>query len=791
MKNYLLRKGIVVGVLVLFIGAVFLPVIGDDVVNKEFSRKNEYKVLKKYNGVNDYEIKDTVGLWHFEEGAGDMTNDSSVYRNNGTCHQTQWTNDTPDGSDYAITFQSFDNSYVKIEDDPSLDFDDLGEDEGLMIDFWMKKEKTPVDHYAGLISKVYNDGGYSVRINTSNFISFLIHGDGAGNLQLVGSETQILDNSTWHHIVCVWFEETLYLYIDDMENPDATKYVGDYEIGDTSKWLDIGNDWPTDDENPFDGKIDEVQISIIQKENGNTLYVGGSGPGNYTYIQDAIDNASEGDTVYVFNGTYDENIIIDKPLDLIGENKETTFINGNNTGDDVVRIYYTTNVTVDGFTIKNSGSINNYDSGIEVYHSDYNVITNNIITSNFRGIWYYDCDFNIFLDNIVESNNISGILLRVNSEYNQILNNTISSNHIGLYCSESDCNEITGNEISLNDEDGIYIVSSNNNTILDNAISENWYGIRMWDSNNNNVCENTICQIDYYGISLSQSSNINQIYNNNMVNNSYQCWDECDNAWNDTYPWGGNYWNDFNEDSEGAYDNDSDGIVDSPYIIPGDGNRDFYPLKYPWGEHNPVANFTYYANNRTFDASLSYDRDGDIVFYGWDFNDGTTGQGKKVVHAYDVSATFDVTLTTKDEDGHQTSITKRIEVIGNNPPDAPNIYGPNKVSRGETYIFSFKVTDSNTDDIYYYIDWGDETVEGWLGPYESGEMIYLNHSWDLKGNYFIKAKAKDIYDAEGEWSFFEVTVPKNKHFMSQYNLIYRLFEWFPNAFAILEYLLGK
>jgi hypothetical protein len=37
---------------------------------------------------------------------------------------------------------------------------------------------------------------------------------------------------------------------------------------------------------------------------GNWLYVGGSGPGNYTKIQDAIDNASNGDTVFVFNGTY-------------------------------------------------------------------------------------------------------------------------------------------------------------------------------------------------------------------------------------------------------------------------------------------------------------------------------------------------------------------------------------------------------------------------------------------------------------------------------------------------------
>ena len=59
---------------------------------------------------------------------------------------------------------------------------------------------------------------------------------------------------------------------------------------------------------------------------GNTLYVGGSGPGNYTKIQDAIDNASDGDTVFVYNGTYSEYIDICKSISLIGENREDTII---------------------------------------------------------------------------------------------------------------------------------------------------------------------------------------------------------------------------------------------------------------------------------------------------------------------------------------------------------------------------------------------------------------------------------------------------------------------------------
>ena len=78
---------------------------------------------------------------------------------------------------------------------------------------------------------------------------------------------------------------------------------------------------------PAGVKLDNYNF-IYFNLNGSTLYVGGSGPGNFSKIQDAIDNASDGDTVFVYSGSYYENVLINKSIRLIGENKSNTIIEG-------------------------------------------------------------------------------------------------------------------------------------------------------------------------------------------------------------------------------------------------------------------------------------------------------------------------------------------------------------------------------------------------------------------------------------------------------------------------------
>jgi hypothetical protein len=102
-------------------------------------------------------------------------------------------------------------------------------------------------------------------------------------------------------------------------------------------------------------------------------------------------------------------------------------------------------------------------------------------------------------------------------------------------------------------------------------------------------------------------------------------------------------------------------------------------------------------------------------------------------------------------------------LLVNTPPEKPTITGESSGKPGVEYEYKFISTDPEGDNIEYCIDWGDESDEVSIGPYISGLEVSVKHNWSEEGNYTIKAKAIDVYDAESEWSTFEISMPK-KHF---------------------------
>ena len=125
------------------------------------------------------------------------------------------------------------------------------------------------------------------------------------------------------------------------------------------------------------------------------------------------------------------------------------------------------------------------------------------------------------------------------------------------------------------------------------------------------------------------------------------------------------------------------------------------------------------------------------------------------------------------------------EAAYNNPPGKPNINGPSSGKAGTAYDFDFCSSDPDGDDLYYCVDWGDGSGEVCLGPFPSNTCVIESHTWASDGTYIIKAKARDVNQAESDWATLEVTMPKTK-VNNIPSFLQRLFHCFPFFEKILK-----
>lgn len=131
----------------------------------------------------------------------------------------------------------------------------------------------------------------------------------------------------------------------------------------------------------------------------------------------------------------------------------------------------------------------------------------------------------------------------------------------------------------------------------------------------------------------------------------------------------------------------------------------------------------------------------------------------------DIIANMNVTYATKCTKLLFATIAEFIQISTsqtNQPPTNPTINGPTNGKAGIEYTYHFNAIDPDNDQIYYYIDWGDNQQEEWIGPYPSNQEITLTHIWNEEGNYVIKAKVKDTHDVESDWTQLAITMPTNQ-----------------------------
>ena len=401
---------------------------------------------------------------------------------------------------------------------------------------------------------------------------------------------------------------------------------------------------------------------------------GGAFYGSGTPIQSAVTAADNGDSIYVYNGSYYENVDVNKRLTLEGEGADVVIVHTVSSSDQVIEVTVDY-VSISGFTVtgtrgssykpaiylNNVHHCNIYDNiasnsqfGIYLSSSSNNVLQNNTANSNL----YYDSGCGIYLssssNNVLQNNtasdNCRGIYLYQSS------NNTLESNTVnnclgdgcGIALSGSSNNTLTNNIVYSNRYYGIYLYQSSNNTLESNIANSNnyfgeGYGIYLGSSSNNTLMNNTASLNGDDGIVLHSSSNYNTLTNNTM-NSNYDCGIYMDSSSNDTLST-----NTVNSNNRGIYLSDSDSNIITCNWMQNNTVRGFYLWEstgndisynniiengnyntetdgWEWNFYNdqtdPVeAKHNYWGagmNNSTIDASICDDEEGgwgEVEFY--------------------------------------------------------------------------------------------------------------------------------------------------------------------------------
>ena len=251
-------------------------------------------------------------------------------------------------------------------------------------------------------------------------------------------------------------------------------------------------------------------------------------------IQTAIDRANPRDRIYVASGNYTEHLVINKTLSLIGENRDTTIIDGFD-ADTVISIV-ADDVTIEGLTIAKS-VLRAYDIGIRVGGKGISINRTKVVSTSTGVIFY------------------------------------------------SSANSVVSDSVIINNSNGLMLYYSSNCLFLNNVFSGNAQAIILYFSSVNTFAGNSLSG-DSVGVFLPQSSSRNYFYHNNFED-EIQISSDSLNTWSRGNE--GNYWVYYNFTGR---DLNGDGIGDEPYRID-ERNLDYFPLMGSFSEYElNVGNMT-------------------------------------------------------------------------------------------------------------------------------------------------------------------------------------------------------
>ncbi len=314
-------------------------------------------------------------------------------------------------------------------------------------------------------------------------------------------------------------------------------------------------------------------------------------------IQAAIDAARSGDRIEVYSGTYQESLVVNKPLVLKGIDSGNGLPRVETENGPAITLK-ADGIVLEGFRARSASGWTE-DAGILVL-SNHNIIRNNMASDNGNaGMLFRECHDNTIYGNTAVANSREGISLK-NCSRNLLQGNQVKENKYGLKLVNSQGNRVLGNSILQNRYDAIYMQNCQSNLIEGNYVSNNDGGLIMDTCRDNIVQKNDFVEnvkgisvsyldfskgiksqgkgvvISYNSMPSEESASSNNTFCQNNLSNKDNAYDDSLDRW-DNGKLGNNYSN-FNDASEGCKGKK---ICDSEYRIPGGHSVDQFPLAAP------------------------------------------------------------------------------------------------------------------------------------------------------------------------------------------------------------------
>ncbi len=223
------------------------------------------------------------------------------------------------------------------------------------------------------------------------------------------------------------------------------------------------------------------------RSNSDTIIVDDDGTADYETIEQAIEAAQNGDSIFVRSGLYQEqNMIIDKTLTLTGEEAATTIVQGD--GSQTLCIIRANEVSISNFTFTGGGG-ENIGSNLDI-SADECIISDNIITNNEDvGITIHDSSDVIIQNNVITYCPFAGIRNYGNTDSNTIKNNQIDECINGILVTDSTDQLIEYNVVS-NCSKGIYLEECRGNNVEYNQLHDNEQGMFVTYAAENIITKN-------------------------------------------------------------------------------------------------------------------------------------------------------------------------------------------------------------------------------------------------------------------------------------------------------------